>query len=151
MILHKGDMFNATPDVLLVTTNAFVRSDGGLVMGRGAAFQMTQKYPGSQAEFGRLVQQWRASYPNQPYGVLASLEWQNPMLAIFQVKYHFRDEADLGLIRNSVKALGEWARLDSRVTFAVNFPGIGNGRLSDAAVLPLLKPLPDNVGVWTYA
>jgi len=151
MILRQGDMFESKPDVMLVTTNAFIRNDGGLVMGRGAAFQLTQKYPEAQAEFGRLVSCWSATNPNQPYGVLTSFKWEKPVLAIFQVKNHFRDEADLGLIENSVRCLTLWAVTKPSVKFAVNFPGIGNGRLSDTAVLPLLKPLPNNVEVWTYA
>jgi hypothetical protein len=148
MILRTGDMFESPTDVLLVTTNAYVRTDGGLVMGRGAAYQCTQKYPGSQAEFGKLVTEFSKIYPKQPYGILASVRWQAPMLGIFQVKYHFRDDADIGLIENSVKRLSEWASANLTVKFSLNFPGIGNGRLQEKRVLPMLAPLPDNVEVW---
>jgi hypothetical protein len=35
------------------------------------------------------------------------------------------------------------------VTIAVNFPGIGNGRLRREAVLPIVQ-LPDQVTIWEY-
>jgi len=148
MILKTGDMFKAVVDVLLVTTNAFVRNDGCLVMGRGAAYQMTQLYPWTHKEFGKLVTEWTARFPNTPYGVLASTIQQKPVLGIFQVKYHFRDEASPDLIINSVHQLAMWATHSPITRFAVNFPGIGNGRLCRQSVLPLLAPLPDNVEVW---
>ncbi len=48
MNIVAGDMFdeigNAT--ILLCTTNAVINSKGELVMGRGAALEMKQKYPG---------------------------------------------------------------------------------------------------------
>jgi len=151
MILKQGDMFKAVVDVLLVTTNAYVRNDGCLVMGRGAAFQMTQLYPWTHKEFGKLVTDWAERHPNMPYGVLASMLQQKPVLGIFQVKHHFMDEASPDLIANSVKQLVMWATHSPNTRFAVNFPGIGNGRLRRKDVLPLLAPLPDNVEVWEYA
>jgi len=149
MILKTGDMFKAKVDVLFVTTNAFVRGDGCLVMGRGAAYQMTQLYPWTHKTFGKLVTGWAVRYPNQPYGILVAAEVPcKPVLGIFQVKHHFRDEASPDLIINSVHQLSIWATHSPLTRFAVNFPGIGNGRLRRKDVLPLLQPLPDNVEVW---
>ncbi len=152
MTRHTGDMFSdSNANVLLVTTNEYIRNDGCLVMGRGAAYQMTQKYKGCAKEFGDMIKDYKVGYPNCPYCLLISTRWSSPQLGIFQVKYHFRDEADLPLINSSAMELTAWASRNSQLTFAVNFPGIGNGRLREKDVLPLLYRLPDNVEVWTYA
>jgi len=46
--------------------------------------------------------------------------------------------------------LAEWAIAHPDCRIDLNFPGIGNGRLSPDQVLPLIKQLPDNVHVWRY-
>jgi hypothetical protein len=136
-------------DVLLVTTNAYVKLSGLLVMGRGAAYQMTQEYPGSQAEFGMLVALHNSLRPNTPYGLIMSERWRDPFLGIFQVKRYFKDVADLGLIEYSTRLLNLEARRHPEDRYALNYPGIGNGHRAMAQVQPLLDPLPDNVEVWT--
>lgn len=139
----------AFSDLLLVTTNAYVKTNGKLVMGRGAAYQMTQRYPWTPLEFGRMVEFHARTHQNEPYGLLISTMRMKPALGIFQVKRVYSDAADLGLIAYSVGLLTEYANTHPTTAIAMNYPGIGNGRLRVADVEPLLKPLPDNVEIWT--
>jgi hypothetical protein len=48
MILKTGDMFrDRRPNtILIVTANGTINSEGNLVMGRGAALQLKQEFPG---------------------------------------------------------------------------------------------------------
>ena len=68
-------------------------------------------------------------------------------IAAFQVKYRWYDDASPFLIRESVDQLITF--LNGRpLAVHLNFPGIGNGHLTRAEVLPLLMPLPNNVTIW---
>ncbi|MFQ5596156.1 MAG: hypothetical protein ACE5HA_18595, partial [Anaerolineae bacterium] len=71
-------------------------------------------------------------------------------LGLFQVKYHWSTEALPELIRRSAEKLTAWADTHPDCRIDLNFPGIGNGRLHPAQVLPIVGQLPDNVHVWRY-
>jgi len=147
MRIVTGDMFTGRCDVLLVTTNAVVRNDGRLVMGRGAARTAVLKYPKCDLVFGSMVRDFG---PN--YGVLYYAPKPDLRLGIFQVKQHWADKADLHLIQRSVDVLrSTCTNLWKNRSVRLNFPGIGNGRLTEEQVLPLLRDLPDNVTIWKWA
>lgn len=145
-------MFKSIADVLMVTTNGFVKNNGCLVMGRGAAWCMSQKYPDTPSIFGNLIKKHVEDFGSKihtPYGVLIAPGFRNPLLGAFQVKRHFKDKADLELIAYSTAVLTTWANGGWRgLTIALNFPGIGNGQLERGEVLPYIEELPDNVEVW---
>lgn len=67
--------------------------------------------------------------------------------SIFQVKYDWWSEASTSLIRRSSLMLGKSARRNATWNFRLNYPGIGNGRLDESQVEPLLADLPDNVTI----
>ena len=121
MIFRRGDMFADFPShtVWLVTTNSFVKRSGELVMGRGAAAQAARLWPTLPATAGRYTDHLKA------YGVriLAGIG-QDRHVGLFQVKYHFMDMADLGLIEESCMQLAQLATSMSDYTFRVNYPGI---------------------------
>ena len=149
MKLAKGDMFRDTQaDVILVTTNAFVKANGALVMGRGAAAQLAHMHDSIPFEFGVLVKQ-SPHYPH--YGVVISpLPRAGRLYGAFQVKDNWFDKAQGTLIHQSMTHLYELAHLLPNWKFALNFPGIGNGQLDRISVLPTIELLPDNVEVWEY-
>lgn len=126
----------------LVTTNAFIKNDGSLVMGAGAALQAIRLYPTIAIDFGLQILSTCGS--GGRYGLI--LSYQFPVGA-FQVKYNWWEKADLKLIAYSVKALKDWNQ-PRRHKVAMNFPGIGNGRLRRDQVIPILSDLPDNIEVW---
>lgn len=150
MIYKFGNMLETIRpgDIYLVTTNSYIRKDGALVMGRGAAKQLADKYPGLPYKLGDAIQRSCGHLGEYNTGVLTD-KATNVSLGAFQVKYHFADEADLELIQRSVIELTQVAVQDGRI-FHVNFPGIGNGRQALEHVEPLLGMLPDNVNVWRF-
>lgn len=146
MNLKQGNMFtDSRANVILVTTNSMKRRDGAVVMGRGAALEATRRWGdfayllGTQIDAGSV------------YGVRIlkpRLHLFPFSMGAFQVKIHWRDEAQIWIIRYSAAKLDDIASAYSDSIFAVNFPGIGNGRLPRESVLPHLQRLPDNVEVW---
>lgn len=148
MILKHGDMWKSKADIVLFTGNAFIREDGCLVMGRGAALEAQNKYNGCNKVFGELILVHRKKFGlGIPYGVILH---PNLEIGVFQVKWNFWDDALLSLIQHSAAILKTIANNHNGLNIALNFPGIGFGRLSGASVLPILEQLPDNVEVWKY-
>jgi hypothetical protein len=124
------------PHIYLFTGNPVRRADFGLVMGRGAAKQVRDSWPGIDKKIRtRRPVDFTKIQPDQWIG------W-------FQVKRHWRDPADLELIRASAEMLTSIASLNSHIFFHLNAPGIGNGRLFWSDVEPILEPLPDNVLIY---
>jgi hypothetical protein len=160
MKLARGNMFLQQADLILVTTNSYVRSNGTLVMGRGAAAQVRQHLPGAEAIFGHRVRAITQGHVFSKYGVLIGpcpvchvdhnpqVHMAGPQIqwGIFQVKYHWGRPAIPELISYSCTKLQEISHLYPSIS--LNFPGIGNGGLGRDEVLPLIEGLPGNVTVW---
>jgi len=152
MKLKKGDMWSALDhaDLFLVTTNAMVRKDGALVMGRGIAREAATRYTQLPYEAGKWLKV--SGLQRSFYGVLRPYpQLDHPMhkLGLFQVKFHWADDASLDLIANSTQVLRDLIEEEGYEDVHLNFPGIGNGRLSYSDVLPVVKHLPDAVTLWT--
>jgi hypothetical protein len=176
MILRHGNMFTELiSDVILVTCNSWVKENGRVVMGRGAAKFMRDVFVGSDKEFGTLIIQHAVTIyaramdyslcydceGNQrpstsvcpAYGVvyykLPQEECSDLTLGLFQVKDLYYEPARPELIVSSVDILRELAKtIWKSKSISLNFPGIGNGKLKRKDVLPLLHRLPDNVTIW---
>lgn len=119
----------------VVTTNAFIRKDGTLVMGRGAARQAVNKFPSIEYECGLAVRQ--APTPYRFLMIRSPLQGEG--FGIFQVKYHWQDDADLELIELSMQALTDKCLELPHINFRMNYPGIGNGKLKRDEVEPILQ------------
>lgn len=134
-----------TADLLLVTTNSSLRKDGSLVMGRGAAFEAKERYPKLPYALGEGIK----SLPTKIYGLAlwTDIYDQGTLIGAFQVKYVWQDDALLELIAYSAGFLQGVAWDYKRI--AMNFPGIGNGRLSRPLAEIFLTPLPSHVYVYT--
>lgn len=138
-----GDIWESGADAIFVTTNSIINSRGELVMGRGAAWQAKTRYPGLAKRFADQIRTICGS--GGEYNALLDPETK---VGALQVKYHWNSEADLELIKRSLQVLADNANAASHLSIAVNFPGIGNGKLSRAEVEPLLQVLPGNVTVY---
>jgi hypothetical protein len=130
------------PNIYLFTGNPVIKNNGAIVMGRGAAKQVRDSYPGVDLAFGiKLIEK-----------PLAPLVWvtlfSQMHLGWFKVKYHWRDDAELSVIAESSIQLGTIAIQRPQYTFHMNYPGIGNGNLRLDDVQNVLNTLPDNV--WIY-
>lgn len=145
MIIKYGDMWSRFEEVdhFYITTNATIRKDGALVMGRGIARQAKQRLKGIDFLLGREIQN-----VGELYGLIRA--GSPTPVGGFQVKYHWSDKADPALIAYSAIKLREEALRFADQSFCLNYPGIGNGRLRVAEVAPILEVLPDNVEVWAY-
>lgn len=156
MILRKGNMFDFTkdrPGVVLFTGNSTVRKDGALVMGRGAAAQALRLFPGINKELGREITIFSKTFHRLDYGLILGSGLRDPIVGVFQVKHFWGDEAELDLITKSTTLLLQAAELKTSIpslTYWMNFPGIGYGRLGRSEILPIISTLPDNVHVWEY-
>ena len=135
-----GEMFNA-PGFIIVTTNSFLTLEHKLVMDRGAAWQLKMKIPGIEKTFGKMILDTCGRLGR--YGLMFHGKY-----GAAQVKYHFKARPDLDLIEFSMIKLSLEAKKDRKTIFNINYPGIGNGRLTESSVKPVLRMLPDNVHVW---
>ena len=146
----RGDMWSAydDADLFLITTNSTLKKSGALVMGRGIARQARDRFAGLDVALGREIAAVCGHLGH--YHLLVSPRWPAAKLGAFQVKTHYARPASLSLIRQSAVALLAWCEEHPGAAVYVNYPGIGNGGLAPAQVLPLLKPLPTNVHVWEY-
>ena len=130
-------------DYFLITTNSTIKNNGAVVMGRGIAKTVKDKWYGIDVTFGRKITETCGS--GGFYGVLF-----DDNIGFFQVKYHWGDQARLDLIESSTAALWLLASAAPDKKFALNMPGIGNGGLAYSLVKPLVDELPDNVDIWTF-
>jgi hypothetical protein len=126
----------ALPDIYLFTGNPVRRSDGAIVMGRGAARQVRDSYPGLDKRI----------HTHRP--VAFTLITDGQYVGWFQVKHHWKEPAQLDLIDISAQLLATIAEGKPHLRFHMNAPGIGNGRLRWSDVEPLLAPLPENVLIY---
>jgi hypothetical protein len=144
MKIKLGNMWSCYSDVdnFLVTTNSIVKYDGALVMGAGIAKQCRDKFPGIDKLIGSAIKK-----KGRVYGLLLGRK-----VGLFQVKLHFKDLASIELISMSTDMLNVYARENPTKQIALNFPGIGNGNMSDHydEILGILSVLPDNVSVWKF-
>ena len=140
MTYRTGNMFLSPASLYLVTTNSTIRRDGALIMGKGAAQELTQRYPRCQYEFGHRISEYGGYLPT--YNLLIS---SSGSIGIFQVKYYFRDKARIDLIIQSCLALREYIALRRQSgdtgLIHLNYPGILNGGLSKEEVGPVLDSL----------
>lgn len=145
---RQGDMLKHLDecDYAFITTNAMVKKDGSLVMGRGIAQQIRDMYPGLDKAFGKRILD--CNMHQKAYHVIG--QDMLPNVFAFQVKYSWWEEADLDLIKASTEMLGHTACKHMDQTFFLNYPGVGNGKLEIKDVAPIVEQLPDNVTIWSF-
>ncbi len=112
MILRTGNMWEeSNADIKLFTANSFVTRQKKLVMGRGAALEALKRWPGCDVFFGAEILK-ECGHLGE-YGVILGATNLTSLLGIslgaFQVKYHFKDDADLALIERSTQKLKDMA------------------------------------------
>jgi hypothetical protein len=130
------------PNLYLFTGNAAITHDGRLVMGRGAAKQCHDTYPGIDRELAQKV-------VKQPEKHILWIEIEDgQMLGWFKVKHHWADQADIRLIEQSTASLSQLANRRPHLQFHMNYPGIGNGRLTEHEVGHIIHHMPDNISVY---
>lgn len=145
----KEDLWNpeAVYDLLVVTTNGYVKKDGRLVMGRGAALEAKDRYPGFDLNCGKAILSIhltkQESEPIYYYGFLPVYK----DLGIFQVKARWDEQAKEGIIKMSTYMLLAFLEINPDMTIRMNYPGIGFGGLAKNIVYPIISVLPKNVTI----
>lgn len=135
------------PHVAIFTGNPVTRRDGAIVMGRGAAKQVRDTYPNVQYALGEIIKP-------EDYLVFVPIDNTNvhtpseQFIGWFKVKNHWQQPAELELITLSTKALYDLAIKHQDMSFHMNYPGIGNGKLTVDDVGGILSILPDNVFIY---
>lgn len=135
----------ALPAMYVVTTNSFVKINDELVMGRGAARQAVDNIPGIALECGKIIRERKGD--DYSFLVIRPATHNEAGFGIFQVKRFWGEDAKLPLIKNSALKLWSWAMLNQDVNIRMNYPGIGNGKLSREDVEPLIKRLAEIVTI----
>lgn len=125
------------PNLYVFTGNTIRRNDGGLVMGRGAAKQVRDSWPGID----------RQIEINEESGFAVTMidRQRHQCIGWFQVKHHWKDQASLDLIKRSTQTLSFFAIERPDLVIHMNYPGVGNGRLDERDVENIVDFLPDNV------
>lgn len=139
MKIVKGNLFDSTDHFILVTTNATIKNNGKLVMGAGAAKQAVHLLGDIDMFLGDLIK--KSDTPKE-YGIILGKKY-----GAFQVKKEFYESANISIISKSLQDLKDLSRMMPLKRFSINFPGIGNGKLSYEVVKDLIDSyeLSDNI------
>jgi hypothetical protein len=150
MKIIKGNLWDSTDEIILVTANSYINAKGELVMGRGAALELKTKFPKIASTFGKMIR-YDCDHLGE-YNILITSLYSSSgkFYGVFQVKYHFKSQANLGLIEASVNRLNDLSQninlLEKKIS--MNFPGIGFGGRTMEEVLPIVSKLNDNVTLY---
>lgn len=145
LIEDTGDLveFWRRGNAIGITTNGFVKNNGECVMGRGIALSINKAVPGFAKELGDCI----TLEGNKPFWFPDYNIWT------FPVKHHWRQQADIELIKKSARYIVAMNELYWQIDY-LDFPrpGCGNGRLSWADVKKEIKPIFINVEahVWDF-
>ena len=135
MIEMAGSIWNSNPAYIrCITTNGIVKSNGELVMGRGIALQVKQRYP----ELPRLLGELVKNGGNIPYYI------EDHNICSFPTKNHWWDKSDIKLIINSCHHLNRIVNSFDKYAVLTR-PGCGNGGLSwETEVKPVISTILNN-------
>jgi len=148
MRIFKQDFLTGllVPHALVAAPTNGVLTSRGLVMGAGAAKALAEVEPRLPRLFAEAIRR-EGTYQNGVYLYgLVVVEVGGRLYGAFQTKDHFRDRADLGLVRLGASRLRRV--LEERPSLEVHmaFPGIGLGGLKPGEVLEALEEALGGVG-----
>lgn len=135
----KGDIFDyiGDADVVCVTTNGIVKTNGELVMGAGVAKAFANRYKNMPKILGKKV---------KDHGniVFQGGEDNGTLLLSFPTKNNFKDKADIKLIIKSAERLRRFADKRNWQKIIIPSPGTGLGGLNKNTVYDALNKIFDN-------
>ncbi len=154
MRVKRGNFLTALGDrraVVVAPTNG-VLTPRGLVMGAGAAKALAEAEPRLPALFAEAVRR-EGTFRNGVYlyGFVA-VEVGGRLYGAFQTKGHWRNPADLGLVRQAASRLRQFLeehpglKVASLTEAHLAFPGIGLGGLRPEEVLEAMEEALGQVG-----
>jgi len=121
---------------IVIPINGYVRRDGLLTMGAGLARALVDKYPELN-----IAEELGLGIGSQGLQVFV-----NPSLRVFAfpTKYHWQDDADISLIKESAQQMAIIATHLEVETVALPQVGCGNGKLKWEEVRKVLEPILDD-------
>jgi len=124
--------------IQLFTGNSYIKKTGELVQGRGIARYVRDTFNQVPAELGKQIKHMSV------YG-LKFTNITGFWIGAFQVKRHYAKPAELSIVQYSTDALHTVAQDHPDMTFHMNYPAIGYGRMDVTDIEPIVNSLPDNV------
>jgi len=118
----EGNLFEQNVDAICITTNGIIKRNGEGVMGAGVALEAKRRYSVLPSLLGKSLRK----YGNHVAVLKAVSDYS---IIAFPVKNHYRDKADIELIRRSCKELVGIADEYEWDTVALVKPGCGAGKL----------------------
>ena len=141
---ERANLWTHPADLICVTTNGFVKSNGEAVMGAGCAKELRDAVPTAAKKLGGLIKR----YGNRPMRFCAV---NGIHVCSFPVKHHWREEADPDLIAESAVELATLVYKFGYERVVLPRPGCGNGRLKWEDVKPRVEEtLSDRFTVVTF-
>jgi len=134
---------------ICITTNAFIKKDGTLVMGRGCAKEASDRYPGLSKHAGSLIKA-NGNHVFKIHTVITNYideasGYNTQDMLTFPVKKYWWDKADLDLIAQSCRELVAITNEKKYTSVVLPRPGCGNGgRNWEKEVKPIVSKLLDD-------
>lgn len=139
MKIEKGNILSyiGKSDIVCVTTNGIVKSNGELVMGAGCALSFKKAFPTLPKTLGEKVKE----KGNRP---LVGGKSEGTYIVSFPTKEHYSSKSDLALIIKSASMLVEIANFYKATSIYIPSPGTGLGGLSKEEVYSKLSDILDD-------
>lgn len=112
-------------NLVLVTTNNVIKSNGSLVMGKGIAREACIKFPGIDKVFGNMVRTI-----GEEYGILIADPYAALPIGALQTKYGWMYPSPAALVVSSLYKLRAWMAKHKEVVVHIPLPGSGLGGIS---------------------
>lgn len=149
MLEKMCDLFEEKAHAKCLTTNGFVKKNGEAVMGAGVALQAKNRWPSLAYHLGESIY----NYGNHVLSLGNEYDVETDHVTrwfSFPVKHHWREKADMELIKRSAFELTAKVNQfenfydESFNTVLIPKPGCGNGGLRWEDVKEVIEPILDD-------
>lgn len=143
MLEQTGNLWDLAklPDILVISTNGFVKKNGECVMGRGIAKEAKDRFPSIAKDLGNYILLLGS-------GVHHLGIYGDYYILSFPVKHNWWEKADPKLIEMSAKQLAYIidSTFDPNLHISIYLPqvGSGNGKLNWDDVKKVISPILDD-------
>ena len=139
--------YNRPGFVICITTNATIKKNGEVVMGRGCAAECKHILPDFPKKLGQAIKE-HGNVVLQPYNY--GDHFPECRVLSFPVKHNYWEDADLKLIKRSARRLKELSK-ESEFIYILPRPGCGNGNLKWEDVKKVLQKVKMPNEIWVIS
>lgn len=139
MRIKQGNILNyiGKSDIVCVTTNGVVKSNGELVMGGGCALAFKNNFP----EIPKILGEKVKIKGNRP---IVAGKVNNTYIVSFPTKHHYKENSDINLIKESANYIVKIADYYNAKSIYIPSPGTGLGNLPKDLVYSELEKILDD-------